>query len=121
MAALSILAFDGILVVALPKAIDDRTMDRLAEEVGNRLVELAASAVLIDVSLAQIIDSFLGRVLAGLAATSRLLGAEVVLVGVRPEVAITMVELGLDLGNIATALTIEQGLANIRARLGGSS
>lgn len=120
MAALSLLAIDGVLIVTLPADLDDRTTERLAEQIGNRLVELAARAVLIDISPARFVDSFLGRVLAGLAAIARLLGAEVAVVGMRPEVAITMVELGMDLGGIATALTIEQGLALIHGRLGRS-
>ena len=120
MAALSLLAIDGVLIVTLPADLDDRVTDRLAEQVGDRLVALGARAVLIDVSAARFVDSFLGRVLAGLAAITRLLGAEVALVGMRPEVAITMVELGMDLGGIATALTIEQGLALVRGRLGGA-
>lgn len=118
MADIHFLSIDGVLVVTLPGVTDDRTAERLAEEVGNRLVGLAARAVLIDVSNARLIDSFMGRVLAGLAGASRLLGAEPMVVGMRPEVAITMVELGMDLGGVATALDIEHGLADLRARAG---
>lgn len=118
MADVHILSIDGVLVVTLPGVTDDQTAERLVEEVGSRLIELAARAVLIDVSNARMIDSFMGRVLAGLAAATRLLGAEPVVVGMRPEVAITMVELGMDLGGVAAALNIEHGLAGLRARAG---
>ena len=118
MADVHIISIDGVLVVTLPAVSDDRTAEHLVDQVGERLVELAARAVLIDVSNARIIDSFMGRVLSGLAGAVRLLGAEPVVVGMRPEVAITMVELGMDLGGIATALSIEHGLAGLRARAG---
>ncbi|WP_029010431.1 STAS domain-containing protein [Azospirillum halopraeferens] len=118
MADVHILSVDGVLLVTFPGVTDDRTAERLIEEVGSRLVERAARAVLIDVSNARMIDSFMARVLAGLAGASRLLGAEPVVVGMRPEVAITMVELGMDLGGVATALNVEHGLADLRARAG---
>lgn len=118
MADIHTLSIDGVLVVTLPGLTDDRTAEFLVEAVGSRLVERAARAVLIDVSNARMIDSFMGRVLASVAGASRLLGAEPVVVGMRPEVAITMVELGMDLGGVATALDIEHGLADLRARAG---
>ena len=118
MADVHIISIDGVLVVTLPAVTDDDTAERLVEQVGTRLVDLAARAVLVDVSNARIIDSFLGRVLVSLAGAVRLLGAEPVVVGMRPEVAITIVELGMDLGGVATALSIEHGLADLRVRAG---
>lgn len=118
MSVVSILSIDGVLVVSLPAMLDDGSAERLTEEVANRLVAVGAHGALIDVSNARMVDSFMGRVLAGVASTAKLLGAIPIVVGMRPEVALTMVELGMDLHGIPTALTIELGLADIRARAG---
>lgn len=112
------IALDGVLIVTLPAVTDDGTAERLVEQLGTRLSEIAARAMLIDMSQARLLDSFMARVISSLAGTARLLGVEPVVAGIRPEVAMTMVELGLDLGGITTALDIEHGLAGLRARAG---
>lgn len=115
-----IIPLDGILVVTLPPILGDKDAEHLAEQVGGRLVEEQAHAVLIDMALMRMIDSHMGRVLNVMAAMIRLLGAETMVAGLRPEVAMTMVELGMDLGGIPTALSVRHGLADIRARAGRS-
>ncbi|ACI97792.1 STAS domain-containing protein [Rhodospirillum centenum] len=121
MEGVHILTVEGVLVVTLPGVTDDRMAERLVEEVAGRLVEHRARAVVIDVSNARLIDSFMGRVLEQMARTARLMGVEPMLTGMRPEVAITLIELGMTLGGIATALSLEHGLARLRERAGGRS
>lgn len=114
MTAVPVVRIGNALVAALQEDIEDRSAldlaDRLAEEVAaNR-----AAVVLLDVSAAQIVDSFISRVIVDIARVCRLLGAQVTVVGMRPAVAITLVELGLTLDGVSTALTIDDALAALR-------
>lgn len=115
-----IIPLDGILVVTLPPILGDKDAEHLAEQVGGRLVAEQAHAVLIDMAQMRMIDSHMGRVLNVMAAMIRLLGAETMVAGLRPEVAMTMVELGMDLGGIPAAPSVKHGLADLRARAGRS-
>jgi rsbT antagonist protein RsbS len=83
----------------------------LQEELAATLQRTGAGGVLLDVSLAETVDSFLGRALSGIAGTTRLIGARTVVIGIQPAIAITLVELGLELRGIRTALNAEKGLA----------
>ncbi len=112
---------DGILVVTLPPLLGDSDAEHLAQQVGERLVTEQAHAVLIDMTQMRMIDSHMGRVLNVMATMIRLLGAETMVAGLRPEVAMTMVELGMDLGGIPAALSVRHGLADLRARAGRSA
>ena len=110
-----ILKVGNVLLVAIQVDMHDRLALALQDELANTIVRTGARAVLIDISTLELVDSFIGRVLGTIAGVARLLDARTVVVGMRPAVAITMVELGLSLDGIATALTVEQGIARLRA------
>jgi rsbT antagonist protein RsbS len=111
MAGVPIVRIGDTLVVAVQEELRDREALQLQEALADALVRSGARGVLLDLSVVEIIDSFLGRLLHDIAAASRLLGAETVVVGMQPAVAITLVELGLELAGVRTALTPEKGLA----------
>jgi rsbT antagonist protein RsbS len=112
---------DRIPIVKLGKALlvtvqvdmHDRLAKALEEDLTLKIIEANAQGVLIDISGLDIVDSFMGRMLDTIAAVARMLGAETVVVGMRPPVAITLVELGLTLASVKTALNVERGMAII--------
>lgn len=106
-----ILRIGRILIAGLTGELDDKTAVTFGEDLAEQVAQYSATGVLIDVSKLEIIDSFAARVLTELAATAGLLGARVVLAGMHPSVAITLVHLGVDLPGLTTALNAEQGLA----------
>jgi rsbT antagonist protein RsbS len=113
----SLLTVEQILIVTLH---DDPTFAEAADlltQVGDMIVGRSARGLLVDTSGLSLVDSHTARVLGGLIGTAGLLGAEAVIVGIRPEVAITMVELGIELPGVATALNVDLGLAALRARI----
>ncbi|MDW4904075.1 STAS domain-containing protein [Streptomyces sp. ADMS] len=104
------------LLVALQGDLDDTTVIRIEEQLTREIARTAATGMLIDVSRLSVVDSFIARVLARIVAMVRLLGAQAAVVGIQPAVAITLVELGVPMGHLDTALNAEQGLA-LLARL----
>jgi rsbT antagonist protein RsbS len=105
-----ILKMGDLLLVTIQVDMHDRIAMRLQDDLTQRIVEDHARGVLIDISSLEIVDSFIGRMLANIAAMSRVLDADTVVVGMRPAVAITLVELGLSLPDVRTALNVEQGM-----------
>ncbi|WP_342167285.1 STAS domain-containing protein [Methylobacterium sp. SD21] len=112
-----ILKLGGALIVTIQVDMHDRLALALEEDLSAMIVRTGARGVLIEISALEIVDSFIGRMLVSIAAVSRVLDAETVVAGMRPAVAITLVELGLELTGIRTALNVERGMALIRSRL----
>jgi rsbT antagonist protein RsbS len=118
-----ILRLGDALLVTIQVDMHDRLAMTLEEDLTSRIVSTRAKGVLIDISALEIVDSFIGRMLDNIAAVSRMLDADTVVVGMRPAVAITLVELGLSLSGVKTALNVDRGMAMIAKRdsgLGGA-
>lgn len=105
-----ILKLGRALLVSIQADVHDRLAMALEEDLSERIVQTAARGVMIDISGLEIVDSFMGRMLDNIAGVARLLGASTVVVGMRPAVAITLVELGLSLTGVQTALNVERGM-----------
>jgi rsbT antagonist protein RsbS len=112
-----ILKLGHALLVTIQVDMHDRLATALEEDLTTKIVENGARGVLIDISALEIVDSFIGRMLDNIAAVSRILDADTVVVGMRPAVAITLIELGLSLSGVKTALNVERGMALIQGRL----
>ncbi len=110
-----ILRMGEFLLVTIQVDMHDQLAMTLQDDLTERISKTAARGVLIDISSLDVVDSFIGRMLAGIATMSRLLNAETVVVGMQPAVAITLVELGLPLQGIRTALNVERGMELLRA------
>ena len=104
-----ILKIGDVLLVSIQVDLDDETAMALQDDLAERVVSTSAAGVIIDISSLEIVDSFIGRTLATIASIARVLDAQTVVVGMRPAVAITLVELGLSLGAVRTALNVEKG------------
>src|SRR5687768_17535983 len=115
-----ILKLGHSLLVTIQVDMHDRLAMALEEDLTQRIVTHGAKGVLIDISALEIVDSFIGRTLADIASISRMLDAATVVVGMRPAVAITLVELGLSLPGVRTALNAERGMALLREALGAA-
>ena len=112
-----ILKMGDFLLVTIQVDMHDRLAMTLQDDLTSRIVSAHAKGVLIDISALEIVDSFIGRMLADIAAMARVLDAETVVVGMRPAVAITLVELGLSLTGVRTALNVERGMDLLRKRI----
>jgi rsbT antagonist protein RsbS len=109
-ARVPIISIGDVLIASVQEDLNDRDAANLQEELNELLEKTGARGVLLDVSVLQLIDSFLGRMLRDIATGARLLGANTVVVGIQPAVAVTLVELGLELTGVRTALNSDRGL-----------
>jgi rsbT antagonist protein RsbS len=117
-----ILRVGDVLLVSIQIDLQDQSAIALQEDLAEKISATGATGVVIDISAVDIVDSFIGRMFATIASISRLFDADTVVVGMRPAVAITLVELGLSLGEVRTALDLERGmkiLRSLRAARGG--
>jgi rsbT antagonist protein RsbS len=106
-----ILKMGDFLLVSIQVDMHDRLALTLQDDLTERIVQTNPKGVLIDISSLDIVDSFIGRMFGNIAAMARVLDAETVVVGMQPAVAITLVELGLSLSGVRTALNVEKGMA----------
>jgi len=112
-----ILKMGRCLIVSIQVDMDDHTAVLLQDDLMEQIVRHTAKGVLIDISALDVVDSFIGRMLANTAAMARILDADTVVVGMQPSVAITLVELGLSLRGVQSALNVERGMELLRGRL----
>ncbi|WP_165252768.1 STAS domain-containing protein [Paludisphaera soli] len=115
MERIPILRMGGFLLVTIQVDMHDRLVTTLQDELTTMIAQTGAHGVLIDISSLDMVDSFIGRMIGDIAGMSRVLDAETVVVGMRPAVAITLVELGLSLAGVRTALDVEKGMGLLRA------
>ena len=108
------------LLVTIQVDMHDRLALALQDDLTNLISRTSARGVLIDISSLDVVDSFIGRMLANIAQMSRILDAQTVVVGMRPAVAITLVELGMSLEGVRTALNVERGMALLQTAIGAS-
>ena len=112
-----ILRMGDVLLVTIQVDMHDRLAMTLQEDLTTQIQEKNAKGVLIDISALEMVDSFIGRMIANISRMSRILDARTVLVGMRPAVAITLVELGLSLAGVSTALNVERGMKLLRTQM----
>lgn len=116
--AVPILKQGSVLIASIQAALSDNDLITLRDELANRVGQLRSRGVVIDLTALDVLDSFATRTIRGIAYTAKLRGAHTVVVGIQPEVAFAMVQLGLSLDGIATALDLEEGLAILQAKSG---
>lgn len=112
-----VLRMGEFLLVTIQVDMHDRLAMTLQDDLTQRISETGARGVLIDISSLEIVDSFIGRMLGNIAAMSRVLDAETVVVGMQPAVAITLVELGMSLPGVRTALNVDAGMELLRTAM----
>ncbi len=117
MEKIPILRMGDLLLVTIQVDLYDRLAEALEADLVQMIKKTGANGVLIDISAVNIIDSFMGRIIGNIATMSKVLDAETVVVGMQPAVAITLVELGLPLVGVLTALNVERGMDLLRGRL----
>lgn len=112
--SIPILQIDDLLLVTIQVDMHDRLALQLQDDLTTKIGQTGARGVLIEISSLDVVDSFIGRVLANISAMARVLDARTVVVGMQPAVAITLVELGLSLEGVHTALNVSRGMALLR-------
>ncbi|MEJ8858145.1 STAS domain-containing protein [Variovorax robiniae] len=118
MERIPILKMGKCLLVTIQVDLQDQVAMKLQDDLSATIETTGATGVLIDISALEIVDSFIGRMLASISGIARVLDATTVVVGMQPAVAITLVELGLSLEGVRTALNVERGMALLRMRDG---
>jgi rsbT antagonist protein RsbS len=117
MERIPILQMGKFLLVTIQVDMHDRLAMTLQDDLTNKIVKAGARGVLIDISSLEVVDSFIGRMIGNIASMSRVLDAQTVVVGMQPAVAITLVELGLSLTGVRTALNVERGMVMLQKQL----
>jgi rsbT antagonist protein RsbS len=117
MEKIPILRMGEFLLVTIQIDMHDQLALKLQDDLSNAIQKYATQGVLIDISSLEMVDSFIGRMVADISGIGKVLGAETILVGMQPAVAITLVELGLSLPGVATALNVERGMAFLRRKI----
>src|SRR5579862_9696347 len=117
MERIPILKMGNVLLVSIQVDMHDRLAMTLQDDLTDRIVKDCARGVLIDISALDLVDSFIGRMLGNIAGMARILDAQTVVVGMQPSVAITLVELGLSLPGIRTALNIDRGMDLLKSAI----
>jgi rsbT antagonist protein RsbS len=115
--AVSILKIGDVLIVSMPEALTDRDLAEMKDELADTVGRYRARGVIVDVSALDVMDSFATRTMRGIAHTTKLRGAQTVIVGIQPDLAFAMVQLGLSLEGVATALDLEEGMEMLGAQL----
>jgi rsbT antagonist protein RsbS len=121
MQRIPILQIGKLLLVTIQVDLMDQTALALQDDLANKIQRSGATGVLIDISALEMVDSFIGRMLASISGIAAVLGASSVVVGMQPAVAITLVELGLSLDGVRTALNVDRGMALLRQATEGQS
>ncbi len=117
MERIPILRMGEFLLVTIQIDMHDQLALKLQDDLTSAIQKHASRGVLIDISTLEMVDSFIGRMVSDISGMSKILGAETILVGMQPAVAITLVELGLSLPGVATALNVERGMALLREKI----
>jgi rsbT antagonist protein RsbS len=117
MEKIPILRMGEFLLVTIQIDMHDQLALKLQDDLSNAITKFGSKGVLIDISSLEMVDSFIGRMVADISGIGKILGAETILVGMQPAVAITLVELGLSLPGVATALNVERGMAILRRKI----
>ena len=120
MEKIPILRMERFLLVTIQVDMHDQLAMTLQNDLTERIVADRAHGVLIDISSLEVVDSFIGRMISNIAAMARVLDAQTVVVGMQPAVAITLVELGLSLEGVRTALNVDKGMALLREQVSAS-
>jgi rsbT antagonist protein RsbS len=117
MERIPILRMGEFLLVTIQVDMHDQLALKLQDDLSNAIQKHASKGVLVDISTLEMVDSFIGRMVSDISGISKVLGADTVLVGMQPAVAITLVELGLSLPGVSTALNVERGMALLRQKI----
>jgi rsbT antagonist protein RsbS len=115
-----ILKIGDVLIASIQVSLHDSSAVQFKEDLLNRIYETKARGLIVDLTAVEVVDSFIGRLISDIASMAGLMGTRVVISGLQPAVAITLVELGLELSGVMTALNLEKGLAILRRQVGES-